>query len=212
MKPKSILISPTALDRNGISVAETMAGAGNMAITGSLATASVATLSPPCHIGIYAGGNESGRTITITGTDRNDQAMTEAITGPNNTTVVGNRNFKTVTQVAVDAATAGDVEIGSSDALESKWIQMDRCNGGDISLAVVLSSGASLTYAMQHTFTDIQTTGFLDHSANAIVHATVTAETTTQNGSYSTPINAMRLAITSFVSGTATIEFMQAAT
>ena len=114
-----------ALDRNGISVAETMSAAGNMAITGTFATGGVATLDYPRHVGIYASGNEAAKTFTVYGTDRQGRVISEAITGPSATTVTSVNNYKTVTRIAVSAATAGDVEVGTDGKMDSQIYPVD---------------------------------------------------------------------------------------
>ena len=74
----------------------------------------VATLPVPIAIRVTSDGADTGRTFTITGTNRNGQPISEAITGPGSTTTDGSTLFKTVTNVAVDAATAGEIKIGSA--------------------------------------------------------------------------------------------------
>jgi VCBS repeat-containing protein len=125
MRPKLIDYALATLDRNGIAAAETLAAAGNFTLGGALTSGGVYTADSPRHIAFYAAGNESARTFTITGTDRYGGAMTEAVTGPNAETVSGSKNFATVTQVASDDATAGDVEIGTVDSAETQWVPVD---------------------------------------------------------------------------------------
>lgn len=110
-----------AADPNGISLSQTPAAGPNEAltITGALATASVATLGYNRKVTIDAAGDESGRTFTVTGTDENGTAQTEAITGPNATSVAGTKDFLTVTGVSVDANTAGAVTVGAGLATDS---------------------------------------------------------------------------------------------
>ncbi len=77
-------------------------------------TVTSVTVSAPLQVTIKAGGDESGKKFTVTGTDSEDATLIEAITGPNAATVTTTNSFKTVTSVAVDAATAGAVEVGTS--------------------------------------------------------------------------------------------------
>lgn len=184
-----------------------ISGAG----TGSIEVGAmgVGTLADVGHVSIYCGGDMSGVTFTIYGTDRFDNDISEAVTGPNATTVHSDYNFKTVTKVAASGAVGTNTEVGSSDQLESQWVPLDRY-GGDVSIACTLSSGADMTYGAQVTRTNLQSAGFKEYSANAVAHGTVTGETTSQVGSITAPVCGVRLAITSFVSGTVTLEVVQA--
>lgn len=101
-------------DADGISTSQTPGAAGNLTITGALATTGVATLGYNRKVTITSAGNDSGRTFTITGTDEFGNAQTEDITGPNITTVTGTKDFLTVTQVAIDAASAGAITVGAA--------------------------------------------------------------------------------------------------
>jgi len=153
MRPKDISFTMAILDRNGISAAETLAGAGNFTIGGALATGGVATMDVARHIAVYA--------FTITGTDRNGHTITEDITGVNASTVNGSKNFKTVTQVAGDAATAGDVEIGTTDEADTQIVPVESYID-KLSYSITLSASASLTYEFKYTLEDIFAQGFLE--------------------------------------------------
>lgn len=99
-------------DRNGIITAVTAAAAGAITLTGALVASGIATLSGERRILIYAAGNESARTFSIVGQDSAGVAVTENITGPNAGTVYSASTYRTITSVTVDAATAGNIEVG----------------------------------------------------------------------------------------------------
>ena len=103
-------------DRDGICISQKKVGAGNLTINGAFASAGTATLDVARYATIYSDANDSGNTYTITGTDINGTALTEAITGPSTTTVYGNKKFKTVTQVAIGASAVGNNEVGADSA------------------------------------------------------------------------------------------------
>ena len=89
-----------------IAAAQTLGGAGNF----TLANTTVGNL--PQTITFTSTGNISGVEMTITGTDLNGDAQTEAINGPNNNTVTSTNKFLTVTQVAADGAVGTNTSIG----------------------------------------------------------------------------------------------------
>ena len=60
-----------------------------------------------------AGGSDSGKTVTLTGTDLNGVAQTEVITLPASaTTTAGTKYFLTVTAAEMSAQPAGNVSLG----------------------------------------------------------------------------------------------------
>jgi hypothetical protein len=169
------------------------------------------TFTTPQHVSLTnVTNNESAKTFTVTGTDRYGNAMTEAIAGPNNNTVAGTKNFAKITAVTVSAATTGAVLIGSDGTCESQWYMLNSY-GGDFSVGIgcEISSGGGMTYAVQHTFDNIQATGFVEDDATVYTHDTITGETTNQDGNYTNPPVAMRAAITAHTSGTLTTRIVQ---
>jgi len=107
-----ITADSTALDADGISTAATLSGAGNLTINGALASGGSCTFDAGRIVTILSAGNDSGDTFTVTGTDVNGDAQTEDITGANAGTATGSKYFKTVTQIAIDGASAGNVSAG----------------------------------------------------------------------------------------------------
>ena len=161
MRPKSILISPVASDDDGICKAQAVASATTLTLNGDLASTG---FTQPAHVLITCAGDDDLVTFTVTGTDRYGQVLTEDIAGSDGGTTAGKCNFSTITSVAADAACDGNVEVGNADSLESQWVPMDKYSG-DSSISCTLSSGANMTYAIQHTFTNIQTAGFQENDA-----------------------------------------------
>lgn len=101
-----------AADPDGVAASQTPTEAGDLTINGAKASGGVATFGAARQVTITSAGNDAGRTFTVTGTDVNGDALTEAVTGANADTATSTKHFKTVTQIAVDAATAGAVTAG----------------------------------------------------------------------------------------------------
>ncbi len=151
MRSKTVRIEPTDADRDGICASQNPSAAGNLTIAGALATAGIATLTPPCHVSIYGAGNESAFSFTVTGTDRNNAVLVETITGANAGTAKGSKNFKTVTQVYVNG-NSGAIEVGSTDELESGWVPVEY--RGRTVVSIRESTGTELfATAIDRTFT-----------------------------------------------------------
>ncbi len=105
-----------ALDADGISVAATLGAAGNLTLGGALTSGGSATFNAGRIVTLLSAGDDSSRTLTVTGTDVNGDAQTEEITGANAGTATGSKYFKTVTQIAIDAASAGNVSAGINNS------------------------------------------------------------------------------------------------
>jgi len=118
VKAKYIEADTVAADADGVCQSQTPAAGGvqNLTINGALSSGGVATFVAARLITITSAGADSGRTFTVTGTDVNGSAQTETITGPATTTVTGTKYFRTVTQVSVDANTAGAITVGMANS------------------------------------------------------------------------------------------------
>lgn len=101
------------------------------------------------------------------------------------------------------------VVVGSQTA--SRTIPLDQyISPFNIGLGVSLSAGASLTYTVQHTFDDVWSPDFDPATANWFSHATMTNKNTSFDGNYAYPVTAIRLNVTAWTSGTATLTAVQA--
>lgn len=80
----------------------------------------------------------------------------------------------------------------------------------NVGIAVVLSPGASLTYSVEHTFDDVFAPGFNASTATWFPNSGLSSKTTTLDGNYAFPIMALRLNVTTYSSGTATMTVIQA--
>lgn len=79
-----------------------------------------------------------------------------------------------------------------------------------VGIGVALSVGATLTYSVEHTFDDIWAAGFNPSTAVWYTNASLGAKTTSLDGNYAFPITAVRLSVTAYTSGTATMSVIQA--
>lgn len=116
IKGRYIAADGDAADVDGVCASQTPAagGAQNLTINGAQASGGVATFTAGRLITIASASDDSARTFTVTGTDVNGNTQTETIAGPA-TTVTGTLYFRTVTQVTVDADTAGAITVGMAD-------------------------------------------------------------------------------------------------
>jgi len=216
MRPKTVTFTMAAADADGICTTQTPVGAGSFTLVAALVTSGVAYLAVARHVSFTSDADESADTYTITGTDRNGDALTESISGPNTTTVIGDANFLTVTSITTDGAGTGNITIGSADECETGWIPLEVLNQNH-SMFIHESTGADLTWAVEGTMTNPWGTGFTEITAKTVTlfgsdydgdlaHTTVINESDVVDQAYilDAPMKAVRLVVTDFVSGTLT--------
>lgn len=109
-------ITPTAIVATGVAAAQAVAGAANLTINGTLATAGVATLDVPRAVGILStNAGDTTQTATVTGTDAYGVVTVENIAFNGTTPVNGKKAFKTITRVAISAALVGNATVATTD-------------------------------------------------------------------------------------------------
>jgi len=105
-------LTGTDADPDGISVSAQVANQTNLVLGGALASGGSVTLTVPRLVTITSVGNDTGFAFTVTGTDADGTAQTEAITGGNNSTKTGTKFFKTITQITPAGDPASTVTAG----------------------------------------------------------------------------------------------------
>lgn len=103
------------------------------------------------------------------------------------------------------------IRVPVSSATTSQVVPLDQyISPENVSIAVVLSAGAALTYKVQYTFDDVFAAGFDPATANWNDHATLVAKTASADGNFAFPVTGVRLNVTPYTSGTATLVVLQA--
>ena len=119
-----------------------------------------------------AGSSDSGKTVTLTGTDLNGLAQTEVITLPGSaTTTAGTKYFLTVTGAEMSAQPAGNVSLGFNNsrgmgmfAGRTALKGFTCCSGGTAG-DVKFHSTSSLT-SSSTPFMQYRTNGTADHETH----------------------------------------------
>lgn len=110
--------APITLSATGVAAAQARGAAGNMTLNGASAISGTVYLDAPRAIDIVsANAGDTTQTATVTGTDVYGQAMSELIAFNGTTRVPGKKAFFKITQIAVSAATAGNISAGTTDIL-----------------------------------------------------------------------------------------------
>lgn len=165
------------------------------------------TLDTLAHlVSLTSAANLSGITMTLTGTDTDGKAMTEAVTGPNANTVYSTKYFKTLTSITASSTLgASTMDVGIKDAaVLPTWPVDYKQNPVSVGLGITLTGTINVT--VQHTFDDVFDNTIVDGSRVWLNHASLASKTANSDGNYSAPIRATRLLINSLTNG-ATIKF-----
>lgn len=93
----------------------------------------------------------------------------------------------------------------SSQAASSTLPINYRAKNFGVSFSVNIGGG-TMTYTVQHTLSDLQNG---DSGAVWIDHSSIAGETTNTDGNYAFPITGIRVNVTAYTSGTATLTVLQ---
>jgi hypothetical protein len=217
---RSTGIALTAAVTNGISVSQSLGAAGNLTITGSLATAGVAALSSTNvtarRVGITSAGNDSTLIWTITGTDRYGNVQSEALVGGNVAAVQSVNDYATVTKIRGSKATASTVTAGTTAAASSPWFTLDVYREFFL-VGLYASTTGTVTYTVEITPDDpnaaqngsIEPNSYQPPQAWAL--GALTAQTANGSAALSYPAFAVRITITAGT-GSAGLQVLQSGT
>lgn len=174
-------IDPIEVDTDGIAESQTLGGAGDMALDGALSDLGTAGAFDVHDAGYSAGiggvriaidsaGDVSGVTFTVTGTNQDGNATTEAITGVTTTAVESTTYWQTISQIATDGAVASGTFVGPVDEVITKTIPLNWRASVGASVAITALSG-TCQFDIDETFAEIQRTAasnwtWLDEQAN----------------------------------------------
>jgi len=110
---KAIFISDViAADDNGYSASAQVANNAALTLGGALASGGAVTNSSGRLTEITSGGDDSGISFTVVGTDVNGASMTESITGADTGAATGCKYFKTIVSITAVGDPAGTVIAG----------------------------------------------------------------------------------------------------
>lgn len=140
-----------AADDNGIHLSSTPS-AGAVSIDGALATGGVAYLGDPRRVLVTTAGNETGKTMTITGTDANGNVQSDTVDLPNTSTVYTSLDFLTVTGITISSNAAGAIIIGTNGIGGSRWVRFNDFAPSNISIQCDVSG--TVNYTVQSTLDD----------------------------------------------------------
>lgn len=201
-------------DADGISVSASP-GAGAILLSGALVSGGVAyiysaTASPSTRMAqivtITSGGNDAGITFTVTGTDADDRAISQTVTGANIGSVSTTLYFSTVTSVTKSAASAGTIVVGvliASGGVTRSVPANFRAPCFGLGLALTVSG--TITCTVQHTMADLADATWVRTWFN---NTGMTSKTANSDGNYAYGICGIRLLVVPTSTATAYLEIV----
>lgn len=205
-------ISEVTNDANGVFEDQTLADAGALDLDGALVVGGVAYVGlqglyrTGQKISIEGTGNNSGVDATITGTDADGTVISEVLTLANNGTATSVLYYNTITSITVDGALTGNIEGGplATNGAVSRSLR-DNGQQNDFKVRQVLEINGTLTATAQWTLDQPEDEYAISYSSSADWRSdsAVTDKTADATAGIDSKINASRLLITAYTSGSA---------
>lgn len=205
MRPITINMDLDALDDDNVFLDQTTAGAADFVLNGAAVTSGVWTTADGFAklITLESTGSFAAANITITGFAdlKKAHAITETISGPNNSTVSSTKYFAVITQIATDAIIGTNISCGFSDNAVTNPVPLNwRASPFVVGIGAVVTG--TINYTLQHSFDDPQfgaeSMYWFDYDI-----ADMSAATATADGNYSASVRATRQKINSYSAGAA---------
>jgi hypothetical protein len=190
-------VSTTNRFRRVFSITSSGAAAGNVS-AGTNAT--VATLDKPRRVLITSGGNDSGMTFTITGTDWNNAPISEVLTGGNVAAVASVLDYATVTGIKASAAVATTVTVGTNGVCSSRPFLFDIWNFAPWTLQAVVTG--TVNYDVQFSLDNPNDVGLSSVTWVSSTDTNFVGATATKYGGFA---NAPQIARVLLNSGTGSV-------
>lgn len=204
MRPIRINIDLADVDADGVFQNQTLGGAGTITLNGAEVVGGqwVTPDGFAKQIGLVSAGNISTVTFTITGYQDYDRhvAITDTVTGINNSTVETTKYFYYITSIAADGAVGSNVAGGAVDEAITAAIPLNW--RGDI-VSVNADITGTVNATIQQTFDNLQNLNDLDFAWQDSPSASLVGFTASTNDAYDGIPSALRCKINSYSSGAA---------
>lgn len=171
-------------------ISVSISGAATGAIT--VGHSGTATLDLARRIIITSGGDDTGITFALAGTDWNNNPISETITGVNASAASSVLSYLTVTSIRTSAAAASTLIVGTNGVADSQWVRLDGfASNAQVAIQCDVSA-AGANYTVQQSLNDPNqitnqlptptyrwspaTMNWLNHPDTALVAATATKQ------------------------------------
>jgi hypothetical protein len=156
-----VIVTETITGPNASTVASVNLYSNIISITSSAGTAGAitvghsgtATMDVARRVDITSGGNDTGVTFTVTGTDINGDPRSESLAGASGGAVTTALSYLTITQISTSAAVATTVKIGSSAVADSAWVNFDRFSA-TAPIAIQVDGSGTVNWTIRQSLND----------------------------------------------------------
>lgn len=156
MRPITVQVGAlVAADVDAVAQAQTPLAAGNLTLNGAKVVNGVgiiAAAGQQRQVLFTFAGADAGRTLTLYGTNASGNTQSESVAGASSGTSVSVLHYQTVTRVAIDAASAGAIEVGTNGVGSTRWINFDEWSMPQI--AIQCNGSGTVDYTVQQTLDD----------------------------------------------------------
>lgn len=151
MRPITVTVGPlAAASANNIALTQTPTAA--FTLNGALVSGGVAILDNPRRVLFTPAGNDTGKTITLTGTSSSNMPQSETIACTNAVAFYSALDYKTVTAISISSAAAGAYTVGTNGIASSPWVRLDEYSPAQVTVQCVASG--TVNYTVQTTLQD----------------------------------------------------------
>lgn len=187
-----------ALSQSPGTAALTLNGAAVSSGIATIDTATAANQAIGRRVILTSGGNDSGITWTVVGTNSTGNRISDTFAGSNGGVAVSNLDFVTVSSITPSAAVATTAIAGTNGVGASPWMLMNFLGNSpmNIAMAVELVSG-SANFTVQSTYDDPNNLPPGVSQPLPFSSALINGASATCEGGFSMPIVAVRLLINS---------------
>lgn len=211
MRPRTISLTLSAATATGVCASQTATAAGDLTLNGSLVSNGVATLDSNGNareVIVTSGTDESAKTFTLYGKLLKNGPVVAGtpFTGPTGGAKAAPDHFFSVSRVAVSAALASNVSVGTNTVGSAiPHVPDYHMKPFEIGLQFAASTSGSPNFTVQYTLHSL-----FDVTAIPVWkdHATMAGMSAAADSSIMTPVTGIRLKNNSGT-GTGTLEIVQ---
>lgn len=142
----------TAASANNIATAQQPTAAAGFTLNGALVTGGVAVLDQARRILFTTTEDDSAKTFTVNGTDRQGRVISDSLAGPNNGTGYTTLDFKTVTSITTNSTVTANLTVGTNGIASSQVLPLDHYGWPDNGVQLLTSGTINVT--VQYTLDD----------------------------------------------------------
>jgi len=148
MQPITVSAAGIAAVTDNIAASQAVTAATTLTLA-----ALAANIGTVAQIIIETNADYTGVDFTVTGTDANGSVISEVLAGPDTSTINSVLYYASVTSIVSDSGVeGGNVEVGTSGFVTSRWIRTDSWAQGQS--VVQVNVNGTITYSVQTSMDD----------------------------------------------------------